>query len=1204
MTIESPGELALLQQLLAARNEAADLKRRLEAAVQARDRVEDSSSRQLAQAREALAASGAEVRLLRTSLRFRLGSLLVDSVRSPSSVLALPGRVWRRLRRPRVEAAQAGSSTAGAGTPVIGGLLLRAVPDRVCGPAPAEASELFSLPAPPSAPAAMADLRVAAILDPFSIGSFAPECRLTLLHPDRWQAQLREARPHLLLVESAWLGADGEWQGLVERGSAALRAITASCRRAGIPTVFWNKEDPLHFGAFLDTARLFDHVFTTDASCVPRYRLALGHDRVGLLPFALQPRTHHPVQDEGRVAASMFAGAWYGRMAERCRDFERVADALSLAGPLVIHDRNHGASEPHQRFPARFAASLRPSVPYAQTPALFRRYRIGVNLNTVKDSPTMFARRVLELIGCNTSVYGNRSLALRQLFGDLTVSSDDPQDILAQAYLELRDPDALRFRQRRLAALRKVLKEHCWVHRLGAITQAALGCVPASGHGALWVLARATTADELERVAAAFGRQRGVKATLVLDLGPGLALPDGACGLAQANPADGDWLAVLHPDDHYGPHYLEDLALARSFDQGDALGKAEWLQQHDGERVLRGQGREYRRVECLAIRRCLLRRSRWAGSLQELIDAADQGLLRGEGLVALDALSYGEGVGLEGAADTDGPALAEGVSLVAFEQLLAGMPADADPAAAGADSLCGGQIARLFNLGVMPARTSASASDGRLEICSLLPEGLEDAIFSAPVAVDAVERNGELRACLQAPACAQLDIYLDALDADGRVLRRFTLRHGSPVRAPHIDGTVAYRIAATVRGRFVANVDGIWLGAMPARPLLLPGEGRLLLVCNGYPQDGELYRNAFVHRRVLEYRRRGVDVDVVWVTSRFAQRSYLFDGVLVHVCPPAVLAATLGVSGHAAVAVHFLDAEIWQGIEQAAGDTRTVVWLHGAEIQPWTRRSCNYIDDAEREAAKEASEQRMAFWRGLLASPPQGLHLAFVSRTFAEQCWQDLGIRLPDSRWTVIHNPIDTALYRFEPKPDAQRLRVLSIRPHGYRIYANDLVAATIRRMAQHPDFPAFQFHLVGDGALFEENFAGLEQFSNVRIERRFLRQPEIAELHREAGIFLVPTRGDTQGVSRDEAMASGLVPVTTAAGAVPEFVDEDCGVLVPAEDVEALAGALLSLAADPDRFQALSRAAALRVRRQSDIRLIVDRELDWLGLPCKKEQA
>ncbi len=74
----------------------------------------------------------------------------------------------------------------------------------------------------------------------------------------------------------------------------------------------------------------------------------------------------------------------------------------------------------------------------------------------------------------------------------------------------------------------------------------------------------------------------------------------------------------------------------------------------------------------------------------------------------------------------------------------------------------------------------------------------------------------------------------------------------------------------------------------------------------------------------------------------------------------------------------------------------------------------------------------------------------------------------------------------------------------------------------------------------------------------------------------------DTQGVSRDEAMASGLVAVTMRVAAVPEFVDDACGILVDAEDAKQLADAIEALQADPQRFLRLSQAAAARVRHDS----------------------
>ena len=129
-----------------------------------------------------------------------------------------------------------------------------------------------------------------------------------------------------------------------------------------------------------------------------------------------------------------------------------------------------------------------------------------------------------------------------------------------------------------------------------------------------------------------------------------------------------------------------------------------------------------------------------------------------------------------------------------------------------------------------------------------------------------------------------------------------------------------------------------------------------------------------------------------------------------------------------------------------------------------------------------------------------------------------------------------------------------------------------------------------------ENNFAeareALDGYPNITLEERFLTQPEIAQYHKEYGIFLCPTRMDAQGVSRDEAMASGLVPVTNGVTAIPEFVDDSCGILAPAEDAEVMAAGIGHLADDPDLFMSMSKAAADRVRRQSGSDIIIEKEL------------
>jgi len=84
----------------------------------------------------------------------------------------------------------------------------------------------------------------------------------------------------------------------------------------------------------------------------------------------------------------------------------------------------------------------------------------------------------------------------------------------------------------------------------------------------------------------------------------------------------------------------------------------------------------------------------------------------------------------------------------------------------------------------------------------------------------------------------------------------------------------------------------------------------------------------------------------------------------------------------------------------------------------------------------------------------------------------------------------------------------------------------------------------------------------------------------------------DAQGVSRDEAMSSGLVPVTNRVAAIPEFTDDSCAILAPEDDYMAMAAGIERLYNDPDLFLTMSANAAARVRAQSDSAHTIDQEL------------
>lgn len=1142
----------------------------------------------------------AELEALKGSGAYRLGRLMVDSARDPRRLLGWPGIAVRWIGR-----------KMHPGTVSREPLALLKLPSPVAYSDGEESGshlggELVELPCAQALPADPAQLRIAMVCDRFTWDSLAVECDLRMLHPDKWAEQVRDFKPHLVFVESAWTGLDGEWEGKVVSAGAEICSLAISCSHAGIPAIFWNKEDPLHFEAFLDVASLFDRVFTTDADSVPLYLRRLRNSRVGVLPFAVQPQLHHPFADvdEQREEGSFFAGAWYGHLVQRCRDFYQLADALALAGKFRIHDRNDGKGDVSRRYPQHFAPYLRPVVAYEKTPALYRGSRIGLSLNTIKQSSTMFARRALELVCTNTSVYSNYSRALRLLFGSLIKATDDGHTMLDWAKAELQDPESPQHRQRRLRAMRKVLAEHTWSVRLGAILAELRDETPVASLPEVLVLCQATDQGQLDRLVRMARCQRGVRTRLQVMCPQDLLVPDGVTRLDTVSLAQpvaslfGDSLvAVWSAHDAYGAYYLSDLTDCLKFKQGNVVGKACYLSARAGAWQLQGGEFEYRRVRRLAWRRSLAYGRYWQGTPGHILLCIEDGVFSGDGLLSADRESYREFAADDEQSVMESAAIDEGLSMVEVESFVKHLTGSVVP---DRDSdLSGASLMDLFDKRSISAGISLAAKNSSMEIVSKLPVGASGAVFSGPFVGSTLHGERTVTGVrLEAEASAAVNVYLDELiDEDGTLGQRYLLLPGATIAVPANGAALAYRLAIGLEGPYVGYLRALTLGDSLPAPILLPGEGRLLVVVNGYPRTDDLYRNAFVHSRVKNYQRRGIGVDVVWVSSSLCRQSYEFDGVPVEICDAATLRSTLRVSRHKAIAVHFLDEMILAGIADAAQEVTTVVWVHGAEIQSWRRRSFNFTDQVALSAAQAQSDARLVFWRKLFAARPRQLGLAFVSRELASQAREDVGMELPEQAWRVIHNPIDTERFQFRTKPSEQRCKFLSIRPHASRIYANDQVAAVIHRLAMEPNFEQMTFTLVGDGDLWDENFESLRQYPNVSLHRGFLDAAGIASLHEEHGVFLVPTRGDTQGVSRDEAMASGLVPVTSKVGAVPEFVDDSCGFVCEPEDIEALASACIMLAADADTFAELSKRAAVRVRSQSAAELITELEVSALSL-------
>ncbi len=284
------------------------------------------------------------------------------------------------------------------------------------------------------------DLTVGIIADEFTMLALQYEWRTIPLLPGQWREQVVEQPIDLLFVESAWHGNGDSWRYQVVGAngpSSHLRELVEGLRVAGVPTVFWNKEDPAHYEEAIAAARLFDWVFTTDETLLPRYRQDLGHDRVACLPFAAQPTIHNPIRllgEDGKpeeLRDVAFAGMYFAhKYPQRREQMETLLGAAIDVEPkldtgLDIFSRYLGADTNYQ-FPEPYAGHVRGSLSYPQMLAAYRGYRVFLNVNSVVDSPSMFARRIFEITACGTPVVTMPSPATSRFLppGTLAVVND------------------------------------------------------------------------------------------------------------------------------------------------------------------------------------------------------------------------------------------------------------------------------------------------------------------------------------------------------------------------------------------------------------------------------------------------------------------------------------------------------------------------------------------------------------------------------------------------------------------------------------------------------------------------------------------------------------------------------------------------------------------------------------------------------------
>ncbi|MCL2378040.1 MAG: glycosyltransferase [Defluviitaleaceae bacterium] len=818
-------------------------------------------------------------------------------------------------------------------------------------------------------------LKVACIMDEFTLHSYMPECILLELTPDNFQAEIDLFKPDMLFIESAWRGRDSLWDKKITQMAPELIALAEYCKSKSIPIVFWCKEDPVHFDAFINAAALADFVFTTDIDCVPWYKSKLGHERVFHLHFGAQPKSQNPIEYFPRQDKFCFAGTYYHKYKSRAAIFNSFAPIFIRSRGFDIYDRNHGKDIPGFMFPEIYERYILGSLPFEEIDKAYKGYYYGVNMNSICQSQSMFARRVFELILSNTIVVSNFSQGVANYFGDLTICTDSANTMTKT--LDALWANEAYLRKFRLLGLRNVLESHLYADRLDYIAQKVYGRPLLPGLPMVAVLVTGNKATE------SFMRQRYANKILYIVDQDKKQKNSILAGTAISS-IQADYIAFFDEDDYYGENYLTDLMLATRYTQLEGIGKSGYYT-YTRQPELIGDEYRYCVVTALTLRRAVFKKSFWGNTPAGSISGSQT--VRGK-FIAIDEFNYCENYSGSSLVAVDDITLPNtGITPAKWDEI----SQEIKPSKADKKPL---HVIRPDD--ALPLFTPTKAKKG----VTALKQGSSLIINTNLTGSDSdyiylgkffdIKKFGENFAItMYGTSSLGMRMIVLFYDKNKKKLYYIGQTAHSPIEVNAAEtrskGAVYFRVALRLTGINKQEFKEIII-AEPRQTALkdmyVPRSETLVLTSR-YPPNSDT--GTPVHEKVAAYKNAGYVYDVIHACDNVKQAYAEYDGISITQGSDALVKLVLQNGYFTTVCVHYLTHSLWNIIKPYANKTRLLVWIYGPEI----------ISD----------EDTTSLWNEVFGTAKAlGIRFIFATKALASEVKEAYGQNLDEKQIAIIHD--------------------------------------------------------------------------------------------------------------------------------------------------------------------------------------------------------
>ena len=1091
----------------------------------------------------------------------------------------------------------------------------------------------------------ISDISIASITDDFIADCYSYEVNIYRLNSTDIQSQLDSINPRLLFVTPV-SDTNNLWYDKLSKASSELNEVIDWCRQKRIPAVFWDLNDSVRSEDCCTVAVLFDYICTSDLDSIEKYKSLTNKHNVFFLPFCIQPRVFNPVVTAPKLdKCCLTYGSQDCAKAEdfvKCVSDYKDIDIFFEAGSGDGADAEKSADDEALTDKAdnlllKFKEGI---FKKSEINNLHKRYSYSLALNP-SGKTLSCNKNILQSLACNTFVLSDYAAGSKILLGDLILSSADGKD-LVRRFKNL-DNAPYRRRKLQLLGLRKVFSEFTCRNALAYIFEkSGISAKDFCTLPAVTVWAVAESGEDFERLTAMYRSQSYQHKNMVIitslkteNVDEGIvllrSLEDFETMLNNED-RDGnstsDYFACFSVNNYYGKNYVLDLVIASIFDNAGNYSKSVLFEVKDKDHFFNDNVHDetYTYSDKLWMDESLLNKETLLLHLQHRRDTdkdsrSPHSLIyarnlkvdpfnycRNANLFSLDSKFCSQFEDDEGVTDCGCPLrdlqnMAETVDVVnvaetkrlMMNSVTKKLSIDCIYHEIGNSlSGSGSLLSKIFSMFHIKNSIPASFKiiGNELHISFNLPNSQHRyIIFPRKFAVSELAVNDILTLYLKIHG-AKIGIAYYFYNNDKMIASKLcnpncNIQISIPGNATHI------KLGLRLAGIGNSVIEGLFFEEFRELPKRVFNIRKTVIIVHRYPSYNDIYNYAFVHSRVRGYMAKG-EKPLVFVLNYGELDYYEYEGVDIVSGNSETLDELLKCN-ITTVLVHFMTPGIWKSLCVLPDTIKIFVWCHGSDILLFNRRSYNYITKEEIEFGKRTSESLRQFWLPILTDIPKNLHLIFVSKFLADVVMQDYGVVIPKSSYSIINNPIDTGIFKYKTKKPEDRYKILSVRPFATRMYANDLTMKAINLLSSRKDFDKFEILIVGDGKLFDNTVSILKKFPNVKVKRSFLSHYEIAELHSRFGIFLCPSRYDTQGVSRDEARSSGLVPVTTRVAAIPEFVDDNTAMLTEQEDPESIAKAISYLVDNPDVFEKMSQATSLMVKNNLTLDKIITQELNLI---------